>query len=213
MAIFQPIKDTKANVLALPIIDGQILLTTDQGVNNELYLDTGSTRELFLKGISVDSALSTTSTNAIANNALTNSIVNTLAEVASITDSNIPCGTLAVKELNTNLNAEIQTLSNVGIPTLLANSTVASWTEKTIVDIDNFREVLLLLKSTSRGAILKTHILPVSLFKTLTASTTASLFAIYEANPGLSVQAYYSNDTTIYLYASTGYEALFYGVK
>lgn len=105
MATFQPIKDTKANIDALPIIDGQLLITTDLGVNNEISVDTGTTRTLLLKGINVDSALSTTSTNAIANNAITNSIVNTTAEVSAITESNIPCGTLPVKELTTNLNA------------------------------------------------------------------------------------------------------------
>ena len=104
MATSQPIKDTKAVIDALPIIDGQILLTTDQATNNEIYVDDGVTRKLIFKGINVDSALSTTSTNAIANNAITNSIINTTVEVSAITADNIPCGTKPVKELITSLN-------------------------------------------------------------------------------------------------------------
>lgn len=46
-----------------------------------------------------DSALSTTSTNAIANNAITNSIINTMADVMAVTADYIPCGTKALKEL------------------------------------------------------------------------------------------------------------------
>ena len=79
------------------IQDGKILLDYERP---SIYVDNGSTRvELTPR----DTALSTTSTNAIANNALTNSIINTTAEVNAITADNIPCGTKPVKELNTSL--------------------------------------------------------------------------------------------------------------
>lgn len=93
------IKGNTAKISGTTIVDGQLLYDTTAGLH---YIDNGSTR--IQVGTSVDSALSTTSTNAIANNAITNSIINTTAEVSAITEDYIPCGTKPVKELITNLN-------------------------------------------------------------------------------------------------------------
>ena len=82
------------------IQQGKILIDTQKG---EISIDKDGTTRLPLTP-TVDTALSTTSTNPIANNAITNSIINTTTEVSAITASNIPCGTLPVKELITSLN-------------------------------------------------------------------------------------------------------------
>lgn len=91
--------------------DGKIVWITDG--NNDLYLDVGTTRK---KMIATDTALSTTSTNPIQNQALTNSIINTTAGVSAITKDNIPCGTKPVKELITNLNDFGFTVGADGFP-------------------------------------------------------------------------------------------------
>lgn len=83
------------------IQQGKILIDTQNG---EISIDKDGTTRLPLTP-TVDTALSTTSTNPIANNAITNSIVNTTAEVSAITADNIPCGTKPVKELINSLTA------------------------------------------------------------------------------------------------------------
>ena len=92
------IKGDTATINGTAITDGQLLYNT---ITGQHYIDNESTRVEV--GKPVDSALSTTSTNAIANNAITTSIINTTAEVSAITADNIPCGTKPVKELITNL--------------------------------------------------------------------------------------------------------------
>ena len=44
MATFQPIRNTKAVIDNTPIVDGQLLMTTDLGVGNKIYLDNGTQR-------------------------------------------------------------------------------------------------------------------------------------------------------------------------
>jgi hypothetical protein len=46
MASFAPIRGTRAQIATTPIVDGQFLVETNQGVNNRIYLDTGSTRSV-----------------------------------------------------------------------------------------------------------------------------------------------------------------------
>lgn len=44
MATFVPIRGTQAQILATPIVDGQMLIETDQGNFNKIYLDVDTTR-------------------------------------------------------------------------------------------------------------------------------------------------------------------------
>ena len=46
MASFAPIRGTRAQIQATPIVDGQFLVETDQGVDNKIYMDEGSTRTI-----------------------------------------------------------------------------------------------------------------------------------------------------------------------
>ena len=93
------VKYTRGNtafIAGTTIQDGQMLFNTTTG---QQYLDIGaSTRKEI--GKVADTTLSTTSTNAVANSAITGSIVNTMADVNAITNNYIPCGTNAVKELS-----------------------------------------------------------------------------------------------------------------
>ncbi len=46
MASFAPIRGTRAQIQTTPIVDGQFLVETDQGVDNKIYMDEGSTRTI-----------------------------------------------------------------------------------------------------------------------------------------------------------------------
>lgn len=46
MASFAPIRGTRAQIQATPVVDGQFLVETDQGDNNKIYIDEGSTRTI-----------------------------------------------------------------------------------------------------------------------------------------------------------------------
>ena len=96
-----------ATITGTAITDGQLLYDTTTGRH---YVDVGSTRKEV--GKVVDTTLSTTSTNAISNGAITSSIVNTTAEVSAITADYIPCGTKPVKELIQSLNTINTTIGN-----------------------------------------------------------------------------------------------------
>ncbi len=67
MANINIIRDTKANIDAIQPSDGRIYFTTDQ-TYNKTYADVGTNRIQIGGTIDVDTALSSTSTNAIANN-------------------------------------------------------------------------------------------------------------------------------------------------
>ena len=67
------LRNTKANIDAEPIKDGNILFTTDQE-KNKIYTDVGTTRIQIGGTVDVDTELSTTSTNPVQNKVITNSI-------------------------------------------------------------------------------------------------------------------------------------------
>lgn len=46
MASFAPIRGTRTQIRNTPIVDGQFLVETDQGVDNMIYIDEGSTRTM-----------------------------------------------------------------------------------------------------------------------------------------------------------------------
>ena len=93
------VKYTRGNtafIAGTTIQDGQMLFNTTTG-QQYLDIDASTRKEI---GKVADTTLSTTSTNAVANSAITGSIVNTMADVNAITNNYIPCGTNAVKELS-----------------------------------------------------------------------------------------------------------------
>lgn len=47
MASFAPVRGTRTQINNTPIVDGQILFEIDQGDNNVIYMDNGSTRATF----------------------------------------------------------------------------------------------------------------------------------------------------------------------
>ena len=67
------LRNTKANIDAEPIKDGNILFTTDQA-KNKIYTDVGTTRIQIGGTVDVDTELSTTSTNPVQNKVIANSI-------------------------------------------------------------------------------------------------------------------------------------------
>lgn len=75
------LRNTKANIDAEPIKDGNILFTTDQA-KNKIYTDVGTTR-IQIGGTDVDTKLSTISTNPVQNKVITNSINDIYASEAT----------------------------------------------------------------------------------------------------------------------------------
>lgn len=66
--MFNIIRGIQSVVDNTPIVDGQMLFTTD---TDKIYIDNGTTRIMY-RGVPIDSTLSTTSTNAVENQAITN---------------------------------------------------------------------------------------------------------------------------------------------
>lgn len=84
-----------------PVTDGQLIFDTSG--NGKMYLDNGTDRLEMGGAVTVDDALSKTSTNAIQNKAVTGNILNSLAEVSAATQQNTIAGALALKEVNSSL--------------------------------------------------------------------------------------------------------------
>lgn len=76
------LRNTKANIDAEPIKDGNILFTTDQA-KNKIYTDVGTTRIQIGGTVDVDTKLSTISTNPVQNKVITNSINDIYASEAT----------------------------------------------------------------------------------------------------------------------------------
>lgn len=70
------IRDIKSVIDSTPIVDGQVLFTTDQLGDDKIYADIGSTRIQIGGTVTVDANLSTTSNNTVRNSAITNNINN-----------------------------------------------------------------------------------------------------------------------------------------
>lgn len=90
-----------ATITSTPVIDGQILFDTSG--NGKMYLDNGTDRLEMGGAVTVDDALSKTSTNAVQNKAVTGNILNSLTEVDAATQQNTIAGALALKEANSAL--------------------------------------------------------------------------------------------------------------
>lgn len=89
-------EDTKKDKLSeIPIRDEQLIICYDTG---EIFYDKKGNRVPCCI-IPIDKTIDINSDNAISNRGITNSVINELKQVAFITKENIPCGTLAVKEL------------------------------------------------------------------------------------------------------------------
>lgn len=113
---------TTAEITAQGVQQGKFLIDYEA---KEISIDKDGTNRVVLN--EVDTALSTISTNAIQNKALTNSIINTTAEVSAITVNSIPCGTKPVKELITNVNAKkMQLLWTNSSPTVAFSPQIIS---------------------------------------------------------------------------------------
>ena len=91
------LRNTKANIDAEPIKDGNILFTTDQA-ENKIYTDVGTERIKIGGTVDVDTELSTTSTNPVQNKVITNSINDVSRRlnevVANLFDTFYPIGFL-----------------------------------------------------------------------------------------------------------------------
>ena len=79
-------RNTLNNINKTPILDGQILWTTDQGVNNKIYTDYGITRIPIGGMNTIDQSLDPTSTNAVSNKAASYGIYGFKAQTTSINE-------------------------------------------------------------------------------------------------------------------------------
>jgi hypothetical protein len=98
------VKLTRGNTATInntAITDGQILYNTQTGAQ---YLDNNTTRISIGQTLTVDTKLSKTSYNPIANIGVAGVMISSLSEISTITQAgNIP-DALAVKELNSNIS-------------------------------------------------------------------------------------------------------------
>ena len=126
-----------ATINSTAIADGQLLWNT---VTGEMWEDVGTSR--IACGKLVDTSLNPISPNAVSNQAITGSIINTRAEALAITADYIPCGTKPLKELNTivsNLITEITPVilwTNPAPTSSFAGQTISNLSET----IANFSE-------------------------------------------------------------------------
>lgn len=74
-------RGTKAEIDEVPMREGQVLWTTDQDNNNKIYTDVNGERIRIGGTIDVDNEISTESSNAIANNVITNYVNNQVDSV------------------------------------------------------------------------------------------------------------------------------------
>ena len=77
------LRNTKANIDAEPIKDGNILFTTDQA-ENKIYTDVGTERIKIGGTVDVDTELSTTSTNPVQNKVITERINSIQSQIVDV---------------------------------------------------------------------------------------------------------------------------------
>ena len=124
--MFNIIRGIQSVVDNTPIVDGQMLFTTD---TDKIYIDNGTTRIMY-RGVPIDSTLSTTSTNVVENQAITNN-----CGMASNLQTTIKTNIVsAVNELNSNVGRYLgsSTIDSGSITTTIDNSTI---TTNSLIDI------------------------------------------------------------------------------
>ena len=147
------IKGNTATINGTAIADGQLLWNT---VTGEIWEDVGTSR--IACGKIVDTSLNPTSPNAVSNQAITGSIVNSLNTAIGTTEDYVPCGTKPVKELYEARNGVV--LWNNSNPTSsFAGQTVTL--SETIENYNYYEVVFLVATNEPRinrtGKILKTY--------------------------------------------------------
>jgi len=117
--MFNIIRGIQSVVDNTPIVDGQMLFTTD---TDKIYIDNGTTRIMY-RGVTIDSTLSTTSTNVVENQAITNN-----CGIASNLQTTIKTNIVsAVNELADKSYTEITTTLTAGNTTVsITNDAITS---------------------------------------------------------------------------------------
>lgn len=96
----QPVLFKYGNTITISnqaVQQGSFLIDYEQ---KRISIDIDGSNRINLTNVEIDTTLSTTSPNAIANSAITGAIVNTLSEVANQINDYVPCGTKPVREVN-----------------------------------------------------------------------------------------------------------------
>ena len=100
MASIGIIRNTKEVIDATPIVDGQILITIDEGDDNKIYMDYGSQRiTIGSNGRPIDEVLNAESDNPIANKAVAGVMLQTMEQIQAVTKSGFLADAKAIKEL------------------------------------------------------------------------------------------------------------------
>ena len=99
MASIGIIRNTKEVIDATPIVDGQILITIDKGVDNKVYMDYGNQRIPISNGRPIDEVLNAESDNPIANKAVAGVMLQTMEQIQAVTKSGFLADAKAIKEL------------------------------------------------------------------------------------------------------------------
>ena len=108
------LRNTKANIDAEPIKDGNILFTTDQA-ENKIYTDVGTERIKIGGTVDVDTELSTTSTNPVQNKVITeriNSIQSVDVDTELSTTSTNPVQNKVITERINSIQSQVVPMFN-----------------------------------------------------------------------------------------------------
>lgn len=109
-----------------PITDGQLIFDTSG--NGKMYLDVGSERMEMGGARTVDPVLNSSSENPIQNKAVAGVMLDNMTDVNAVTGSGFLPDALAIKELDTDLQGQINTLNSnlIGKMNKYANTTFTS---------------------------------------------------------------------------------------
>lgn len=178
---FSPVRGTLAVVNATSIVDGQVLFTDDQGANNKIFMDTGTKRVQVGGTLTVDTTLSTSSNNPIANSAVATAI-NTINSKIGVTNfSNVaPTLSSGMRKMDIILNGTF---------------TAAGWTTTTLNSVTVYTQT-----ATVTGCTTTTQLSDPKFYSTNNLTTNATLQkALNLINIGYTV----ANSGTVTCYVAT----------
>lgn len=116
-----------------PITDGQLIFDTSG--NGKMYLDVGSERMEMGGARTIDPVLNSSSENPIQNKAVAGVMLDNMTDVNAVTGSGFLPDALAIKELDTDLQGQINTL-NSNLDTFKNKTSIESYKFNTSSDVE-----------------------------------------------------------------------------
>lgn len=113
-----------------------------------------------------------------------------------------------IEELNSSLNGLLN--KETVIDTLISSGTETSWTNKTVKNLSQYKNIIFCLqRSSSEPLMFNPANIPYKLFKTMTSQSNFLTIATGNTNAYI----YYVDDTTVSCKVGSGWAYCLYGVK